>query len=391
MSKSSTFRNNRVAAFDSKYTGEEPTWDLQESMTDEEFNKQYNRIFGFYGYYLSAKDIKPDIIKFMKASGKYSTEQINTFSKFPDWATSGTTGKLCRSLNRGIDADRVKRLNTTDILELAHTDIARAIGLKDTFNTNKEEDTERKPVNIQERLESKVMSTLVDNFDSMLELWMKGEDKVSSLNISVLMNNHNVPAMGLKFLLPKIEKLLKELQDAKAGLYEEVVQGYAYLTKKGLNYRIEACEDMLNQIVKVTHSKKAERKPRVKKAKSAEKQVSRLKFMQASAEYSIKSVSPMSIPGSHRVFVFNTKNRVLTCFESASEAGLEVKGSAIKNFTETASYNLRLRKPNDVLPDILSKTSKQIDKVIDAIKSKKSVPNGRINDKTIILRIFTHK
>jgi len=379
-------------AFDSKYTGEEPTWDIQEAMSDEEFNKQYNRIFGFYGYYLSAKDIKPDIIKFMKASGKYSTEQIDLFIKFPDWATSGTTGKLCRSVNRGIDADRVIRLTGTNILELIDTDIRKALALKDSYNINKaEDDSEKKVVNIQERIQNKVANTLRNDFENMLDTWMKGDDKVVSLNLSVLMNNHGVPAMGLKYLQPIIEKLLQELKDAKAGAYEEVVQGYAYLTKKGLNNRIEACEDMLNQIVKITHAKKAERKPRVKKVKSAEKQVSRLKFMQASADYSIKSVSPMSIPGSHRVFVFNTKNRVLTCFESSSATGLEVKGSAVKNFSETSSYNIRLRKPNDVLPDILSKTSKQLDKLIESIKSKKSIPNGRMNDQTIILRVFTNK
>lgn len=389
MSKLPTFRNNRVMAFDSKYTGEEPNWDLQNSWTDEEFNKEYNRLFGFYGYYLSSKDLKPDVIRFMKSSGKYTEEQIDKIMSFPDWVVSGTTGKLCRCLNKGLSSDRVKQITNTDILDIVHTDINKGINFKQIYAVRDEDDTDKKPVvSIQERLEQKVMSTLGNEFDTMLDTWIGGDDKVLPLNISALLTKHSVSPMGLKFLTPRIEKLLTELTDAKEAKYEEVTEGYSYLSKKGLNFRIAACEDMLDQVVKITHAKKAERKPRVKKVKSAEKQVSRLKFMQASAEYSVKSVSPMSIPGAHRVYVFNTKNRVLTCYESASPVGLEVKGSAIKNFTDTASFNIRLRKPNDLLPDVLSKTSKQLDKAIDSIKAKKSVPNGRINDQTVILRIF---
>jgi hypothetical protein len=145
---------------------------------------------------------------------------------------------------------------------------------------------------------------------------------------------------------------------------------------------------MLDQIAKITHAKKAERKPRVKKAKSAEKQVARLKFMQSSAEYGITSVSSLNIPGSQRVYVFNTKNRVLSCYTAASANGIEVKGSGFKNFSETDSFSIRLRKPNDILPSILAKTEKQIAKVTDTIKGKKNIPNGRINDQTVILRIF---
>ena len=388
MSKLPTFRNNRVMAFDSKYTGEEPVWDLQSSWSDEQFIREYNRLFGFYAYYLSAKDLKPDVLLYMKKAKTYTEEQVDNIASFPDWVISGSTGKLCRSLNRGMDEVRVKSLTGTDILEIVHRAIREGLEFKDT-SVPIQEDSEIKPtVNIQERLEQKVVTTLVNDFDTMIDTWIKGEDKVAPLNISSLMTNHNVSAMGLKYFKPYIEKLLKEMMSAREGEYPEVVEGYAYLSKKGLNSRIAACEDMLDQIAKITHAKKAERKPRVKKAKSAEKQVARLKFMQSSAEYGITSVSSLNIPGSQRVYVFNTKNRVLSCYTAASANGIEVKGSGFKNFSETDSFSIRLRKPNDILPSILAKTEKQIAKVTDTIKGKKNIPNGRINDQTVILRIF---
>jgi hypothetical protein len=46
----------------------------------------------------------------------------------------------------------------------------------------------------------------------------------------------------------------------------------------------------------------------------------------------------------------------------------------------------RLRKPDDVLPDVLSKTPRQIDTIFKALSTKVAIPNGRLNEDTIILR-----
>ena len=42
-----------------------------------------------------------------------------------------------------------------------------------------------------------------------------------------------------------------------------------------------------------------------------------------------------------------------------------------------------------LLPSLITnKTEKQISKIIDALKTKRKVPNGRINNETILLRTF---
>lgn len=387
-------------AFDSKYTGEEPTWDLQHTWSDEEFKREYQRMFGFYGYYLSSKDMRPDVVRFMKECGTYTERDRNVFAALPDWAISGTTGKIARSINRGLDVARVLKVTGEDLYGMVHGDISLAIkqyGPEYYEKTPQElagstpEDSQRGKETIQSRLKKKVISTLGLDFDNLLDTWMKGEDKVESLNVAELCAKHSVAPMGLKFLVERVEKVRDELEAARDKQYDEAVEGYAYLSKKGILNRIAALDAILAEVVKITHAKKATRKPRVKKPKSAEKQVSRLKFMQASAEFGIKSVSPITIPGSHRVYVFNTKYRILSCYEANSASGLEVKGSGIKNFSENASFSMRLRKPNDVLPEVISRTVKQIDKVTDSLKVKKTKPNGRMNDQMVILRTFANK
>ena len=47
-----------------------------------------------------------------------------------------------------------------------------------------------------------------------------------------------------------------------------------------------------------------------------------------------------------------------------------------------------LRKPEDVLPQILTKTEKQIDKILSELTTKVKVPTGRINKDCILLRVL---
>ena len=68
--------------------------------------------------------------------------------------------------------------------------------------------------------------------------------------------------------------------------------------------------------------------------------------------------------------------------------GFEVSGSTLKNFDKEQSIKIRLRKPNDILPLVLNKTPIQLQKELSALKTKVQVPNGRINNDTILLRVL---
>jgi hypothetical protein len=396
MSKSATFRGTRVVAFDSKYTGEEPNWTDQAQWADDLFVKEYHRLFGFYGYYLSTKDMKPDVILFMSKTG-YTEEELKIFDSLPDWVVSGTTGKIARSFNKGLDVDRVLRLCSEDIIAQAHADIRKAIRTygaeyykpkEDTVVSNEDSQGANKPETIQARLRRKVITTIGSDLDDLINHWMKGADKAEPLDIPALCIKHNIPGAGLKYVLELLEPMKLEYEAARDKCYPEAVEGYAYLSKKGVLQRIEALETMISACSLVAQSKKAQRKPRVKKVKAAEKQVSAFKYLNNSADYSVSSMSPLLVPGARAVFIFNTKNRVLSYLEADSESGFTVRGSGIRNFSETKSFCIRLRKPTDVIPSVVSKTPKQIEKILSALSTKRNIPNGRSNGETLILRVY---
>jgi hypothetical protein len=72
---------------------------------------------------------------------------------------------------------------------------------------------------------------------------------------------------------------------------------------------------------------------------------------------------------------------------SDSPKGFEVRGSTVYNWNAEYSKITTLRKPDEVLPEILSKTERQIDNLWDTFTTKIGVPNGRINKDCILVRV----
>ena len=100
----------------------------------------------------------------------------------------------------------------------------------------------------------------------------------------------------------------------------------------------------------------------------------------------MQSCDPTRIIGANMFFAFNTKYRKLTVFKARTRDGFTVSGTSIKDFDEDNSFSLTLRKPEDYLPIIASKTEKQIEKSLNELKTKRKSANGRINQDTILVR-----
>ena len=99
------------------------------------------------------------------------------------------------------------------------------------------------------------------------------------------------------------------------------------------------------------------------------------------------SIPPIKIIGSFRLYTFNIKTRVLSEYLTEHPRGFEISGTTIKNIGPK-SRSVRLRKPNDFLPFALGKTPNQIDKEWQKLTTKSTVPNGRLNSDTILLRVI---
>ena len=180
----------------------------------------------------------------------------------------------------------------------------------------------------------------------------------------------------------KIRSRVLKLRDEIVGSETdpELAEGYSHITKRKKRDFVLFLEEIA--ACKVEKGKTT-RKPRKVKAKSPEKLVQRLKYLKEFKDLNLTSIDPTEIIGATSLWVYNTKYRILTNYKS--DTGLSVKGSTLLNISDD-SVGKKVRKPEMVVPTILSLGKVPLKKVLDDLTTSQIQPNGRINKDTIILR-----
>lgn len=230
----------------------------------------------------------------------------------------------------------------------------------------------------QMRMAQHALDTVVSELYDIEEDWSKAK----GYNLYQQLQIHDIKRFN------EVEGWINEHYDDYVNINkdDQLKEAYSHLLLRDIKARIGFLEGFKEDLEKFKASKKATRAIRVKKPKSVDKQVEKLKYQKNNSEYKLTSIQPMRVPGSMHLYVFNTKTRDLTIYDSEGPDGLSVSGTSIKGFNKSTSKTIKLRKPNDVIPDVLKKSPKQVGILVGKIKSKVKKPNGRINEHTILLR-----
>lgn len=403
-------RRGNIPAIDLKYTGEEPSWEDADIITVDEYYRRRSRALSFYAYYCDSAMLRPFLTKWMSKNG-YTEAQIKMIETAPAWNVSSTVGKLVRMLQRGMPD--IHPDSSTYFLRYKSDEGSNPKPEKASVFIHKElttvlallkENDEAAPVvkdaakleavkTPQQRIDERVKETVIAELENYLDqITVMGRDttpaKMPILNLSNLLRAHSIPANGIKSIVDWCEHNLIELREAYTKTCPQLNQGYAWLSRPQLKRLIENIEKFADDARTHGKVKISQRKPRVKKPKTADKQISRLKYAKDSSEYNLNSVNPIKIPFSQHLYLFNPKNRQLHIYHAQSHEGLLVKGSSLCGYDNDRSLIYTLRKPNDVLPIILSGNLKRIEKELLTIKTKPKSVNGRINENIIILKII---
>ena len=238
----------------------------------------------------------------------------------------------------------------------------------------------------QQRLQNKISNTIMQDLLDLEDQWIEGEQ--TSIDIYALFKKHGLAGSAVLVVRPVIEGWLLDYEDAYHKRCEQAVEGYSHLKRPELNRRIKACQDMLLDLDRIKSAAKATRKTRVKQPKAADKQVKNVKYKTEDTTFKLVSIPPIQMIGKMRLYTFNTKTRMLTEYITESTNGFEISGSTIKNFDQVNSRSVKLRKPEEFLTLVQNKTPKQIDAEWKSLTTKTTIPNGRINTDTILLRVM---
>jgi hypothetical protein len=237
-----------------------------------------------------------------------------------------------------------------------------------------------------QRLQIKIGNTIMQDLLDLEDQWMDGEK--ATIDLYGLFKKHGLTGSATLPVRQVVEGWLLDYEDAYHKRCEQAVEGYSHLKRPVLNHRIKSCQDMLLDLDRIKSAAKAVRKTRVKQPKAADKQVSKVKYLKEDLEFKLVSINPIQMVGKVRLYTFNTKTRMLTEYITQSINGFEFSGTSIKNIDNLNSRTVKLRKPDEFLPLVLNKTPKQIDTEWKKLTTKTSVPNGRLNNDTILLRVM---
>jgi len=237
----------------------------------------------------------------------------------------------------------------------------------------------------QQRLQKKIGDTIIQDLLELEDQWINGKE--TSLDVYEQFKLYGLSGSATLPVQVMIEGWLLDYEDAFYKRCDQAVEGYSHLNRSELNRRINECHSMINDLAKIKLATKAMRKVKIKKVKSADKQVKNLNYKKEDNNFKIVSINPIQIIGSVMLYAFNTKYKVLTQYVTQAGTGFEISGSTIKNFSKEDSRSIKLRKPDEILPIIMSKSQTQINKEWDKLTTKTFKPNGRLNKETILLRV----
>lgn len=300
----------------------------------------------------------------------YTKNEVALIRKLPKWKISKTLGNMARILLNGNELEQRNMdffKKSVDDLILASTKI-----IDETV-----EDAPKPIVDIQARVRDKakyIITSLEEEIDNVMDgkaFSMYSFCQANELNPQIL----NIVA---DYYRPQWEEILSN--------DEQVKESFGKRQKFWINF----WNEFFGDIDRFLNNKKAVkvRKPREKKAKSAVDLVKNLKYQKEEPSLKIVSVHPAEIVGCNQLWTYNTKYKKLTRYDASGPAGIQVKGTTLTGYDVERSLTKSLRKPDVIIPSLLGAGKVTLRKFMDDIKTVASVPNGRINPETILLRVI---
>lgn len=246
--------------------------------------------------------------------------------------------------------------------------------------------TEKKNiVSIQDRLNDKI-NEIAGILEGSIDDYISSKYKIVPSPYTIMSDKS---AKGLH--TKRIIEIFKQIRDE----YDEVLntddlslkEGYSNFSNAEIKKIIGYCDLIITDALKISDNSVKTRKPRKRKQKTPEQLVSKLKYSKKFDDLKLTSIDPTDIIGKMQLWIYNTKTRKLGCYQADDASGLTVKGSTILNFTESKSIQKKLRKPEQMLPEVINGGKVFLRNVLDDIRAVESKLTGRLNKDTILLRV----
>lgn len=372
-------RGNRKSIED-MHMGPEPMFTKDSQPKPEGYGSAWARSANWYNYFNSPKDYHKDILRYSTEVLGYSKAEVETLKKLPDHTLNEQVKMICALHYRGLE-------QPADYVEKARISIANKIEMAKLVAEDLIiQKANAKPViSIQQRMRQKMYDTIYEDWDYIVDGWI-AEDFKRSIDTYTLFKQYDLKGATITMFGDVVRGEYEVVSDAVNKTCDQAVEAYSHIKPANLKRMMNTMESIFTDLDRLKDAAKAARIPRAKKPKASDAQITKLNYCTADITSKLQSINPVMIPGASRLYVYNIKTRKYTMYTSDTLSGFEVKGSTLYNWDEDSKITT-LRKPDEVLPQILNKTVKQLDKLWLTFTTKIAAPNGRINSDCILMRV----
>jgi len=404
----------------------EPKWDDLEKMTGAKIHAHRRFVHSWYYENFKPAELYAFVAEWM-IKEEYSKEEVKAVKAAPNSALSITAAIVARMDMMG--APRLAKPEADHWLSLPGTmgelkcsidflkeSVAKYIEAgKDKVAEKEEEEKEKVNVyvpSIQERIRDQAIEQSED-IDIWLEGWIEDPNSFDpkGFNFKRHFGSKGVTQAHARKLKSFYEDTLADYDDldrmptkgqlAKmsehdADMWEQLKEGYAHVKKADIKKLRTAISELMVALDFIIDQAKATRKPRKAKPRSADKVISKLKFLKVDEKYKLASINPIDVVGANELWVFNVKTRKLGKYIASSidpkglgreGTGLSVKGTTIIGFDEKLSVQKTLRKPDEQLKEFKGAGKVALRKFLEDINTTDTKLNGRSNLDTVLLKV----
>jgi hypothetical protein len=355
---------------DEKYLGSEPT--VTEDSTQSELAVAYN----WFNYFYTSDDAKAFTISYLK-SIHYDKHVINKLSRVKS-VELHSIGWNCRLLHTGSSLpDGIWESIELRLMELA-SEVVEA-------SETEEDQPQKVVVSIQDRIASRA-SDLIGELEGELDVFYK--EGVIQFDVKKWALEKAIKPPVAKRITDHFRPQYEEITEALKGEDPDLVEAYKGWRKPVLKIMALFIKKILDHLDEASAAQVSIRKPRKKKEKPAHVLVSKLKYKVEDKDLNITSVQPKDIIHAQQLWVYNTKYRNLSVYNALGPSGLSVRGTTIIGYDQDTSVTKKLRKPEQVIPQVLNEGKVGLRKIMSVIKTTETKANGRCNEETILLRII---
>ena len=332
------------------------------------YKSALSRAFNFYNQDRDKKDARLYLKTYIKHKGM--TVDID---RVPDNEINLTYGWLSRIL-----------LNGNTLLDRHNKDLDSYINnLSTTKEVKVVVDKVPKP-SVRDYMQDKI-AEVIGELEGAVDAFLK-EDK--EFDLYNYLQANSIPKPYCKDIDEWARKRGTEFTEVYKTVDKDTKDGYSNISRRQQVNLVKMFGAFIVDLEKYTQFKKANRKPRVTKAKPPAVQVARIKFKKEDTELGIKSVNPSEMVGASQVWVYNVKYKRLAAYRSDSVQGIQVKGSTLQNYDPDMSECRSIRRPEAFLKVLLDASKVKLRKLLSDLTTKGYDVTGRINDECIIVRVI---